>query len=228
MEPGGILTSPLSPCPLCPQLRNLITDVSQHKLLVFAGPCVEETGELMLQTGCFSLRDFIQIFTDKEVRGQGWPETPRKELLPPPGCRCPSGAPWPRCWCAEGGPWAVAARAAVCSRPPASRRGAGHEEAPQAAALARPCCRAGEGQLAASWSCSLGWGEWEISPPRHFPGCREREGAVGVPREGDALCWPREKGAGAGQGTPWAAPSLALGAQSLLKLWLSPCRWGRS
>ncbi|NWW87549.1 ENP1 protein, partial [Rhynochetos jubatus] len=49
------------------QLRNLITDVSQHKLLVFAGPCVEETGELMLQTGCFSLRDFIQIFTDKEV-----------------------------------------------------------------------------------------------------------------------------------------------------------------
>ncbi|XP_054038297.1 LOW QUALITY PROTEIN: microtubule-associated protein 1S [Rissa tridactyla] len=52
---------------LCDELRNLITDVSQHKLLVFAGPCVEETGELMLQTGCFSLRDFIQIFTDKEV-----------------------------------------------------------------------------------------------------------------------------------------------------------------
>lgn len=41
--------------------------MSQHKLLVFAGPCVEQTGELMLQTGCFSLRDFIQIFTDKEV-----------------------------------------------------------------------------------------------------------------------------------------------------------------
>ncbi|KGL80657.1 Microtubule-associated protein 1B, partial [Tinamus guttatus] len=51
---------------LCDELRNLVTDVSQHKLLVFAGPCVEETGELMLQTGCFSLRDFIQIFTDKE------------------------------------------------------------------------------------------------------------------------------------------------------------------
>ncbi|NXQ39958.1 ENP1 protein, partial [Catharus fuscescens] len=52
---------------LCDELRTLITDVSQHKLLVFAGPCVEDTGELMLQTGCFSLRDFIQIFTDKEV-----------------------------------------------------------------------------------------------------------------------------------------------------------------
>ncbi|NWU87656.1 ENP1 protein, partial [Onychorhynchus coronatus] len=51
---------------LCDELRNLITDASQHKLLVFAGPCVEDTGELMLQTGCFSLRDFIQIFTDKE------------------------------------------------------------------------------------------------------------------------------------------------------------------
>ncbi|NXQ21732.1 ENP1 protein, partial [Peucedramus taeniatus] len=46
---------------LCDELRTLITDVSQHKLLVFAGPC------LMLQTGCFSLRDFIHIFTDKEV-----------------------------------------------------------------------------------------------------------------------------------------------------------------
>lgn len=57
-----------------PQLRNLITDVSQHKLLVFAGPCVEDTGELMLQTGCFSLRDFIQIFTDKEVRCWAPPE----------------------------------------------------------------------------------------------------------------------------------------------------------
>ncbi|NXX46526.1 ENP1 protein, partial [Tricholaema leucomelas] len=52
---------------LCDELRNLLTDVSQHKLLVFAGPCVEGTGELMLQTGCFSWRDFIQIFTDKEV-----------------------------------------------------------------------------------------------------------------------------------------------------------------
>ncbi|NWU73877.1 ENP1 protein, partial [Pterocles burchelli] len=52
---------------LCDELRNLVTDVSQHKLLVLAGPCVEETGELLLQTGCFSLRDFLQIFTDKEV-----------------------------------------------------------------------------------------------------------------------------------------------------------------
>ncbi|NWT19321.1 ENP1 protein, partial [Vireo altiloquus] len=52
---------------LCAQLRTLVTDVSQHKLLVFAGPCVEGTGELMLQTGCFCLRDFIHIFADKEV-----------------------------------------------------------------------------------------------------------------------------------------------------------------
>lgn len=75
----------VSPTPVCvpnpavcpPQLRNLITDVSQHKLLVFAGPCVEDTGELMLQTGCFSLRDFIQIFTDKEVwRGGSCGEEP--------------------------------------------------------------------------------------------------------------------------------------------------------
>uniref|UniRef100_A0A6I8N3Y7 Microtubule associated protein 1S n=1 Tax=Ornithorhynchus anatinus TaxID=9258 RepID=A0A6I8N3Y7_ORNAN len=52
---------------LCDELRNLLTDSSSYKLLVFAGPCVEETGELLLQTGCFSLRDFIQIFADKEI-----------------------------------------------------------------------------------------------------------------------------------------------------------------
>ncbi|KAL7993070.1 hypothetical protein Chor_017326 [Crotalus horridus] len=52
---------------ICDELRNLITDPSRHKLLVFAGPCIEETGELVLQTGAFSLRDFIQVFADKEV-----------------------------------------------------------------------------------------------------------------------------------------------------------------
>ncbi|XP_061457137.1 microtubule-associated protein 1S [Rhineura floridana] len=49
------------------ELRNLVTDPSRHKLLIFAGPCIEETGELVLQTGTFSLQDFIQIFADKEV-----------------------------------------------------------------------------------------------------------------------------------------------------------------
>ncbi|KAM6466848.1 microtubule-associated protein 1S isoform 1-T1 [Liasis olivaceus] len=52
---------------ICDELRNLITDPSRHKLLIFAGPCIEETGELVLQMGSFSLRDFIQIFADKEV-----------------------------------------------------------------------------------------------------------------------------------------------------------------
>ncbi|XP_030073560.1 microtubule-associated protein 1S isoform X2 [Microcaecilia unicolor] len=49
------------------EIRNLIIDTSQYKLLVFAGPYVEETGELHLQTGCFSLQDFIQIFSDREI-----------------------------------------------------------------------------------------------------------------------------------------------------------------
>ncbi|KAG8127190.1 hypothetical protein E2320_022239 [Naja naja] len=52
---------------ICDELRNLITDPSRHKLLIFAGPCIEETGELVLQMGSFSLRDFIQVFADKEV-----------------------------------------------------------------------------------------------------------------------------------------------------------------
>ncbi|XP_026578299.1 microtubule-associated protein 1S [Pseudonaja textilis] len=52
---------------ICDELRNLITDPSRHKLLILAGPCIEETGELVLQTGSFSWRDFIQVFADKEV-----------------------------------------------------------------------------------------------------------------------------------------------------------------
>ncbi|KAJ8370284.1 hypothetical protein SKAU_G00103120 [Synaphobranchus kaupii] len=49
------------------QVRRLISDVSRHKLLVLAGQCVEETGDLVLQTGCFSLHDFIHIFADEEI-----------------------------------------------------------------------------------------------------------------------------------------------------------------
>ncbi|XP_033903793.3 microtubule-associated protein 1B-like [Acipenser ruthenus] len=52
---------------VCSEVRRLISDVSRHKLLVLAGQCVEDTGDLVLQTGCFSLQDFIQIFADKEI-----------------------------------------------------------------------------------------------------------------------------------------------------------------
>lgn len=50
-----------------PQLRDLLLDPSPHKLLVLAGPCLEETGELLLQTGGFSSRHFLQVLGDKEV-----------------------------------------------------------------------------------------------------------------------------------------------------------------
>ncbi|XP_028857611.1 microtubule-associated protein 1B [Denticeps clupeoides] len=52
---------------VCSEVRRLITDVSCHKLLILAGQCVEDVGDLVLQTGCFSLSDFIQIFTDEEI-----------------------------------------------------------------------------------------------------------------------------------------------------------------
>lgn len=75
-------TDPFSP-PSLLQLRNLITDSSHHKLLIFAGPCVEETGELVLQTGTFALRDFIQVFADKAVsRLSPPPPRPMPCLLP--------------------------------------------------------------------------------------------------------------------------------------------------
>ncbi|XP_062411816.1 microtubule-associated protein 1B [Sardina pilchardus] len=49
------------------EVRRLISDVSRHKLLILAGQCVERSGDLVLQTGSFSLDDFIQIFADEEI-----------------------------------------------------------------------------------------------------------------------------------------------------------------
>lgn len=53
---------------MCVQVRRLLCDSSRHKLLVLAGQCVEQSGDIVLQKGCFSLNDFIQIFADEEVR----------------------------------------------------------------------------------------------------------------------------------------------------------------
>ncbi|KAK2907260.1 hypothetical protein Q8A67_006245 [Cirrhinus molitorella] len=52
---------------VCSEVRRLISDTSLHKLLILAGQCVEETGDLVFQKGSFSLNDFIQIFTDEEI-----------------------------------------------------------------------------------------------------------------------------------------------------------------
>ncbi|XP_023669042.2 microtubule-associated protein 1S [Paramormyrops kingsleyae] len=52
---------------VCSEVRRLISDSARHKLLILAGQCVEERGDLVLQTGCFSPHDFIQIFTDEEI-----------------------------------------------------------------------------------------------------------------------------------------------------------------
>ncbi|ERE89016.1 microtubule-associated protein 1S [Cricetulus griseus] len=53
---------------LCDELRNLLMDPAPHKVLVLAGPCLEETGELLLQTGGFSAQHFLQVLGDKEVQ----------------------------------------------------------------------------------------------------------------------------------------------------------------
>ncbi|XP_055514211.1 LOW QUALITY PROTEIN: microtubule-associated protein 1B-like [Leucoraja erinacea] len=52
---------------LCAKVRTLISSASRHKLLVLAGPCLEESGDLLLQKGSFTFHDFIQIFADKEI-----------------------------------------------------------------------------------------------------------------------------------------------------------------
>ncbi|KAM8890255.1 microtubule-associated protein 1S [Synchiropus picturatus] len=52
---------------VCSAVRRLLCDSSRHKLLVLAGQCVEEIGDVVLQRGCFSLGDFLQILADDEV-----------------------------------------------------------------------------------------------------------------------------------------------------------------
>ncbi|XP_004616714.1 microtubule-associated protein 1S [Sorex araneus] len=53
---------------LCDELRTLLLDPAPHKLLVLAGPCLEQTGELVLQSGCFSPRHFLQVLGDQEIQ----------------------------------------------------------------------------------------------------------------------------------------------------------------
>ncbi|KAL7834649.1 hypothetical protein SRHO_G00288960 [Serrasalmus rhombeus] len=49
------------------EVRLMISDAARHKLLVLAGQCFENTGELILQSGSFSFFNFIDIFTDQEI-----------------------------------------------------------------------------------------------------------------------------------------------------------------
>ncbi|TRY96221.1 hypothetical protein DNTS_013742 [Danionella cerebrum] len=49
------------------EVRLMVSDTAHHKLVVLAGQCFENTGELILQSGSFSLSSFIDIFTDQEI-----------------------------------------------------------------------------------------------------------------------------------------------------------------
>uniref|UniRef100_A0A671LKE5 Microtubule-associated protein 1B n=1 Tax=Sinocyclocheilus anshuiensis TaxID=1608454 RepID=A0A671LKE5_9TELE len=49
------------------EVRLMVSDTTHHKLLVLAGQCFENTGELILQSGSFSLFKFIDIFTDQDI-----------------------------------------------------------------------------------------------------------------------------------------------------------------
>ncbi|XP_030630441.1 microtubule-associated protein 1S [Chanos chanos] len=50
------------------EVYRLISDTSRHKLLVLSGQCLEDTGDLVLQTGQFSPSDFTQILADEEIQ----------------------------------------------------------------------------------------------------------------------------------------------------------------
>ncbi|XP_007234435.3 microtubule-associated protein 1S [Astyanax mexicanus] len=69
---SGVLSSRVVVNPsgelLYSEIRSLILDSSQHKLLVLAGQSLEDTGDIILQTGYFSPNHFAQIFEDEEVQ----------------------------------------------------------------------------------------------------------------------------------------------------------------
>ncbi|XP_024114690.1 microtubule-associated protein 1B [Oryzias melastigma] len=52
---------------VCLEVRRLVCSPSRHKLLVLAGQCLEDSGDIVLQQGYFSFNDFIHIFADEEV-----------------------------------------------------------------------------------------------------------------------------------------------------------------
>ncbi|KAM7011928.1 LOW QUALITY PROTEIN: microtubule-associated protein 1S-like [Tautogolabrus adspersus] len=52
---------------VCSEVRRLLCDSSRHKLLVVVGQCLEESGDVVLQRGFFSVRDLIHILSDEEV-----------------------------------------------------------------------------------------------------------------------------------------------------------------
>lgn len=45
----------------------MISSIPQHKLLVLTGQSLDDSGDLVLHTGQFTPKDFIQIFLDEEV-----------------------------------------------------------------------------------------------------------------------------------------------------------------
>uniref|UniRef100_A0A8C9XYF5 Microtubule associated protein 1S n=1 Tax=Sander lucioperca TaxID=283035 RepID=A0A8C9XYF5_SANLU len=79
---------------VCSEVRRLVCEPSRHKLVVLAGQCVEESGDIVLQRGDFSLRDFINIFNDEEVRELlGGADPALKPLLT---LSCPEVGVWKR------------------------------------------------------------------------------------------------------------------------------------
>ncbi|XP_060783426.1 microtubule-associated protein 1B isoform X2 [Neoarius graeffei] len=74
------------------QIHGLITDTSQHKLLVLTGRSLEDSGDLVLHSGHFTPNHLIQIFTDEEIQDKlNSTSVTRKAKLT---LSCPKTGPW--------------------------------------------------------------------------------------------------------------------------------------
>ncbi|XP_004873526.1 microtubule-associated protein 1S isoform X1 [Heterocephalus glaber] len=104
---------------LCDELRNLLLVPAPHKLLVLAGPCLEETGELLLQTGGFSSHHFLQILEEREIRDL-LGRTPASAEPPTLTLGCPPFGAWAQLCAAEAGLLGHRLRLNPAARLPAS------------------------------------------------------------------------------------------------------------
>nr|XP_057928687.1 microtubule-associated protein 1B [Doryrhamphus excisus] len=74
---------------VCSEVRQLLCQPSRHKLLILAGQCVEDVGDIVLQKGRFTLDDLIQICADEEV-AHLWSATAKATLT----LSCPDLGLW--------------------------------------------------------------------------------------------------------------------------------------
>ncbi|TNM88111.1 hypothetical protein fugu_006332 [Takifugu bimaculatus] len=74
---------------VCSEVQQLVSSPSRHKLLILAGQFEEDSGDLVLQTGRFSLNHLLHIFNEEEEKASDHPAAKTSLTL-----SCPAFGLW--------------------------------------------------------------------------------------------------------------------------------------